>query len=254
MPPVDSHERATAVEAVRSSEKQAPLASDQPVADLEHPWLGLESFREETRAYFFGRDAEIAELHLRARSDPLLVLHGRSGLGKTSILLAGVIPKMRAEGRRSLLLRLRYDGSAQDVCDQLVSAVYGLADARSDPLRREQGSLESLLWTRHLGERLRFSLPEDLASRLWLRLHYRGEPPGITHLILDQFEEVFTLGALQPGVEARVRDMLAILLQGAVPEPIGRLISDEDRFGDHFDPDSVPCGSSSPCAATTSTR
>lgn len=62
------------------------------LADLEHPWLGLESFREETRAYFFGRDTEIAELHLRLRSHPLLVLYGRSGLGKTSILMAGLIP------------------------------------------------------------------------------------------------------------------------------------------------------------------
>jgi hypothetical protein len=33
-----------------------------PQVDLEHPWLGLESFSESTRCYFFGRDAEGAEL------------------------------------------------------------------------------------------------------------------------------------------------------------------------------------------------
>ena len=37
-----------------------------------------------------------------------------------------------------------------------------------------------------------------------------------------------------------MRDSLAILLQGAVPEPIGRLISEHDSFSDHFDSDSVP--------------
>ena len=56
-------------------------AEPSRLADLEHPWVGLESFREETRDYFFGREAEIAELHLRLRSQPLLVLYGRSGFG-----------------------------------------------------------------------------------------------------------------------------------------------------------------------------
>jgi hypothetical protein len=237
MPPADLDERASDAQ---TTQKQPSPASGRPVADLEHPWLGLESFGEETRAYFFGRDAEISELHLRARGDPLLVLHGRSGLGKTSILLAGIIPKLRAYGRSPLLLRLRYSGSAQDVREQLVSAAFGLADERSGPVQQETQTSESLLWTRRLGEKLRLPLPEDLASRLWLRLHYLGEPPAITHLVLDQFEEVFTLDTLQPGAETRVRETLAILLQGAVPEPIGQLISEEDSFGDHFNADSVP--------------
>ena len=83
-------------------------------------------------------------------------------------------------------------------------------------------------------------MPEDHASRLWLRLHYRDEPPDITHLILDQFEEVFTLGGQQPGAEDRVRDAMGILLHGGIPEPITRLIEEHDTFLDAFDPDSVP--------------
>src|ERR1700741_3853169 len=47
--------------------------------DVEHPWLGLESFDESTRPYFFGRDAEAAELLQRLRLHPLLVFYGRSG-------------------------------------------------------------------------------------------------------------------------------------------------------------------------------
>jgi hypothetical protein len=43
-----------------------------------------------------------------------------------------------------------------------------------------------------------------------------------------------------PGAEENVRDILAILLQGAVPEPIGHLISEHDGFADYFDPDSIP--------------
>jgi hypothetical protein len=106
-----------------------------------------ESFREETRAYFFARDAEIAELRLRLRGDPLLVLYGRSGLGKTSILLAGLIPRLRAEKRRPLLLRLWYEESAQDVSSQLVSAVFGQEDSQSRPIPLESRLTKSLVWT-----------------------------------------------------------------------------------------------------------
>jgi hypothetical protein len=104
--PLSDSDKGVAVAEVPSFEEQGSRAAPRPVADLEHPWLGLESFREETRAYFFGRHAETAEVHLRLRSQPLLVLYGRSGFGKTSILSAGLIPRLRREGHRAAIHRL----------------------------------------------------------------------------------------------------------------------------------------------------
>jgi tetratricopeptide (TPR) repeat protein len=78
MPLPDSDEGVA--ESAASPEEHTLLASPQLLADLEHPWLGLESFREATRAYFFGRDAEISELHLRLRSNSLLVLFARAAI------------------------------------------------------------------------------------------------------------------------------------------------------------------------------
>src|SRR5437588_12527931 len=92
-------------------------------ADLEHPWLGLESYRAETRAYFFGRDQEVAEIHLRLRSNPLLVLYGRSGLGKTSILNAGLVSRLRDEGQCPTLIRLDYKKKMYGPCNQLFFAL-----------------------------------------------------------------------------------------------------------------------------------
>jgi len=43
-----------------------------------------------------------------------------------------------------------------------------------------------------------------------------------------------------PGAESSTRDVMAILLQGAVPEPIARLIADHETLLDAFDADSVP--------------
>ena len=66
--------------------------------DAEHPWLGLASFSEETRGYFYGREEEVAELCRRVQRKQLTILFGQSGLGKTSILRAGIVPRLRPEG------------------------------------------------------------------------------------------------------------------------------------------------------------
>ena len=47
---------------------------------------------------FFGRDAEIRELFERVQHRPLTVLFGQSGLGKTSLLQAGLVPRLRDAG------------------------------------------------------------------------------------------------------------------------------------------------------------
>ncbi|MGZ5019852.1 MAG: nSTAND1 domain-containing NTPase, partial [Chthoniobacterales bacterium] len=164
---------------------------------------------------------------LRLRSHPLLVLYGRSGLGKTSILTAGLLPRLRAEGRNPLLVRLRYEEPSADPMAQLVGALFENAVSPNE-------------WLQQLSAKLELQLPDDPASLLWLRLHYRAEAPAITHLVLDQFEEVFTVGARRPRAEANVRDALAVFLQGLAPETISRLIAEHDRFSDLFDADSVP--------------
>ena len=80
--------------------------------DESNPWLGLASFTEETRAYFFGRDEEVAELARRVQRKLLTVLFGQSGLGKTSILRAGLVPRLRGQGYCPIYVRIDYGARA----------------------------------------------------------------------------------------------------------------------------------------------
>jgi WD40 repeat protein len=59
------------------------------------PYKGLQPYTEADRAFFFGRerDSEIIASNLYAA--PLTVLYGESGVGKSSVLLAGVVPLLR---------------------------------------------------------------------------------------------------------------------------------------------------------------
>ncbi|WP_162795765.1 tetratricopeptide repeat protein [Nonomuraea lactucae] len=56
------------------------------------PYVGPRSFRAEDRHRFFGREREARELVDHWSANPLTVLCGPSGVGKTSLLRAGVVP------------------------------------------------------------------------------------------------------------------------------------------------------------------
>ncbi|MEV0616257.1 hypothetical protein AB0I81_23280 [Nonomuraea sp. NPDC050404] len=58
------------------------------------PFVGLQPFRREDVAKFHGRDREIGELTERWQNNRLTILHGPSGVGKTSLVTAGVLPRL----------------------------------------------------------------------------------------------------------------------------------------------------------------
>ena len=98
----------------------APIAT----VDAQHPWLGLVSFTEETRGYFHGREEEAAELSRRVQRKLLTILFGQSGLGKTSILQAGLVPRLRPEGFCPVYVRLDYDPHSPSPAEQIKRAVF----------------------------------------------------------------------------------------------------------------------------------
>ena len=61
------------------------------------------AFDERHAHLFFGREPEIDEFLERMRETPLLPIVGASGVGKSSFLLAGVVPRLRARGRWTIL-------------------------------------------------------------------------------------------------------------------------------------------------------
>lgn len=62
------------------------------------PYLGLRAFRPTEADSFFGRDDEVAALlaRLLAKAQRFLALIGASGSGKSSLVYAGLIPKLSA--------------------------------------------------------------------------------------------------------------------------------------------------------------
>src|SRR5690348_11414649 len=72
--------------------------SDNRIADVidnERPFPGLSSYEEKNKSQFGGRDAEIKELFRLVESNKLTIVFGKSGIGKTSLIKAGVIPELQ---------------------------------------------------------------------------------------------------------------------------------------------------------------
>jgi len=131
---------------------------------------GTGPFGPEDAALFFGRKRETEELYLRTLSVPLLLQFGRSGLGKTSLLQAGLFPLLRARPFLPVMIRLN---------DPRESATEAVARSIRESVLNEGvdvGDTSAGLW-------------ELLATTTAWREDLLLTPV----LVFDQFEEVFTL-------------------------------------------------------------
>ncbi|HEX7150312.1 MAG TPA: hypothetical protein VF618_02405 [Thermoanaerobaculia bacterium] len=142
-----------------------------PPGESRRRYPGTGPFGPEDAALFFGRDRETEELYLRTLSVPLLLQFGRSGLGKTSLLQAGLFPMLRAKAFLPVMIRLN------DSRESLTDAV-----ARS--IR------ESAL---NDGVDFDDTTPAGLWELLVTTTAWREDLLLTPVLVFDQFEEVFTL-------------------------------------------------------------
>jgi hypothetical protein len=205
------------------SSRQDDLAASIAI-DPENPWLGLSSYTEESRAYFHGRDEEAAELARRVQRKNLTVLFGQSGLGKTSLLRAGLVPRLRGEGFCPVYVRVDYNPESPPPSEQIKQAIFRATAAAGH-------------WTRP-GTAIE-------GESLWEFLHHRGdllrESNGRTLLpllIFDQFEEVFTLAQADDAGRLRAKEFLADLadlVENRPPAALEARLEHDDAAAEDFD-------------------
>ena len=63
------------------------------------PYRGLRPFREEDEPFFLGRDSFAETLTNAVLRQPFLAVVGSSGSGKSSVVRAGLIPRLRRGAR-----------------------------------------------------------------------------------------------------------------------------------------------------------
>lgn len=84
----------------------------------KNPWAGLSSYEdpmgEVTPLKFCGREEESLELFRLIDDNLAITLYGKSGIGKTSLLNAGVFPLLRQNNYAPIYVRFILDADSQD--------------------------------------------------------------------------------------------------------------------------------------------
>src|SRR5215207_6709737 len=187
----------------------APTAKTYTPA--ENPYKGLRAFGEADAANFYGRDALVGELVRAAVDRRLLAVVGPSGIGKSSVVKAGLVPSLRRgalPGSEHWLVTDMFPGSYP--YEELAAALLRAAVERPDDLVEELERDE--LGIRRVVKRI---LP----------------PESELLLVIDQFEELFTLTAEE---ETRRRFLAGLTALAADPSSLVRvLVTLRADFLDH---------------------
>ncbi len=219
---VDLRDRRGAPEQIRRLIDVLRKASPQATVPAEYwlthsPFRSLQVFGPDDSWLFFGRDTETGELLARLGRAPALAVIGNSGSGKSSLIQAGLIPALRRG-------RFRHSGETVDswriaVLRPSTSPFDYLAETLPGQLATELTVTEKAEFIAYCkrnlpagGEALRTAIaalvnPTALAGRSTRVL-----------LVVDQFEELFTL---VPDTATRSRYIESLLaaarLDTAVP-------------------------------------
>jgi len=148
------------------------------------------------RQLFFGRDEEIDTLFYRVCASRLLVLFGKSGLGKTSLLQAGVFPKLRERNNLPIPVRFNLPESPLD----LIKAAAEACQRQNPDITYTEGTGETL-W-------------EFFKTAMF----WQGDVLLTPVLVFDQFEEIFTLKTAEQ--RSKLAGELGDLFRGTLPHSV----------------------------------
>lgn len=107
--------------AQRNVRSSGAIAASAATA-IARPYKFLDYYTEQDADLFFGREQEVEVVCSQILAHRSFILHGRSGVGKSSILRAGLMPRLKSRGDLVFVIR-----SFTDPVDQMVSAVSAFA-------------------------------------------------------------------------------------------------------------------------------
>jgi len=182
-----------------SLEALAPEGRRPPRQVGKCPYRGLAAFQEADAPFYFGRETFVSSLEQAIRSKKLMaVIVGSSGSGKSSALLAGLLPRLRKSGGYQFVI---FRPGSQPF--------YALAGAILPLLEPGLSKIDLLAETRKLAER--FARGEVGLAQVVDRI--RADSPETRQLLLvvDQFEELYTLCPEVKLQRAFIDELLAIV-------------------------------------------
>ncbi|MHC5917360.1 MAG: nSTAND1 domain-containing NTPase, partial [Nostoc sp.] len=192
------------------------LAAVKPAEDassdekLPCPYRGLFHFSPDDAEYFFGRELFIEELFRATQNRNFIPVVGASGSGKSSVVLAGLVPRLQQEGRW-LFTHFR-PGS---------EPFYGLAEALVPLYTPDLDNTDRIAQTRKLANY--FCNGNVLLADVIAKIQ-QNHPQHRILLIADQFEELYTL-CNDEKTRSRFLDSLLTIIQSPTSKSLSTVFA-----------------------------
>jgi WD40 repeat protein len=195
-----------------------PGVRENFAASRYRPFVGLRPFTDLDRDFFFGREDQVDALDRLLTRSPLVSVIGSSGSGKSSLIRAGLLPRLEASPFGSWIWVETRPGEApiRNLAEALARPNQSAEIERDDPIAAA------------LTDRIELSL-RDSTFGITDSLQYvpRSDEAGVV-ILIDQFEEIFRFADLRT---QQVRDsvraseqrdeatLFVQLLLGAISDP-----------------------------------
>ncbi|MCF3596825.1 CHAT domain-containing protein [Planktothrix agardhii 1032] len=164
-----------------------------------NPYQGLAAFEEEDADFFFGQENFVNKLVEVTQNQPLVGIIGPSGSGKSSVVFAGLIPKLRQQG--NWLIEVFRPGK---------EPFLSLASALVKQLEPEAGETQFL--RESVGLASDFQQGRITVQQVISRILERN-PGKQLLLVADQLEELYTLCPVKEEQERFADELLTTIAQ-----------------------------------------
>jgi len=181
----------------------------------DEPFRGLLTFEEHHEKIFFGRDQEVADFTELMQRCGILTLMGPSGTGKSSLVKAGILPRLR-EASNPCVVSMRPGNQPMLVLAEELARRLEATDETAPSLAMDADATQEESRSVELARAFQES-PTRLLEVLLQMADSCGQP---VLLFIDQLEELVTL----VGEAERCAFLAAIAAVGTAADPRARVI------------------------------
>ncbi len=187
---------------------------------LHHRYPGVKPFTSEEKDLFFGREKDIRDLYSLLFIKQSVVLYGKSGYGKSSLLNAGIIPKLMEEGEWACF-SIRFNNFSEREAKGALSPMENIKLRLKQDLDRSATNMLDTV------------IPGEDSFWYWVKARQSAHKRSQFIFFFDQFEELFTYPKTR--VE-EFSEQLSQLLYNTVPVRFRKRLAEMDEKGEVSDP------------------
>ncbi|GAA4736535.1 ATP-binding protein [Flavisolibacter ginsenosidimutans] len=186
-----------------------------------NPFKGPKSYEEGDFDVFYGRGEEISKLFQLVRINTLTILYSQSGIGKSSLLRAGIMPTLRRNDYLPIYLRPNYGNTDLNIFQFIIDQISVSIDKMTASSEHSENGYS---YTKPLEDETLFEYLNR--NPFYKYIPIEGEPGKASRsnlipvLIFDQFEEIFTVGASNQNLYSFLKNELSHLIENTVPPQV----------------------------------